>query len=681
MTAVLVPHSAAVPAPPAPNSRRPRWTRAGLLALLVGTAVFYLWGLSASGYANSFYSAAVQAGSVSWKAFFYGSSDAANSITVDKPPASLWVMALSVRLFGLSTWSILVPQALEGVATVGLLYATVARRFGPGAGLLSGLVLALTPVAALMFRFNNPDALLTLLMVAAVWALLRGVEDGRTRWLVLTGVLIGLGFLTKQLQVFLVLPALAITYLVAAPVRLRRRLVQLLAGGAALVAAAGWWLAIVELVPAADRPYIGGSQTNSILELTLGYNGFGRLSGAETGSVGGGSPAGAGGGMWGATGITRLFTAEFGGQVSWLLPAALVLLVAGLVVAGRAPRTDGARAFYLVWGLWLLITGLTFSFMAGIFHAYYTVALAPAVGALVGSGAIQLWQRRRSWWAAGALAATVSLTAVWAFVLLGRSPTFVPWLRMLVLLFGVAAVAGLLLHRVLPPRVLVVVGLAALLSGLAGPTAYAAQTVSTAHTGSIVSAGPDVAGARNGPGGGPGGFGTGGAGAVRGHPGGVPGRFGGARTQPPVAGAQPNFGGASGQPPTGGRGGGGLLNGSTPSTELTALLKDNSASYTWVAAAVGSQNASGYQLASQQSVLPIGGFNGSDPSPTLAQFQQYVATGRVHYFIGGGREGGPGGAAAGGSRASSEIAAWVQQHYVASTVGSTTVYDLASPIG
>ncbi|MEO9221171.1 MAG: glycosyltransferase family 39 protein, partial [Mycobacteriaceae bacterium] len=300
MTALLTSDTAVrASVAPSANDHDRRWARAGLLALLLGTAVFYLWGLSASGYANSFYSAAAQAGSVSWKAFFYGSSDAANSITVDKPPASLWVMALSTRLFGLSSWSILVPQALEGVATVGVLYATVARRFGPAAGLLSGLVLALTPVAALMFRFNNPDALLTLLMVAAVWALLRGVEDGRARWLVLTGMLIGLGFLTKQLQVFLVLPALAITYVVAAPVGLRQRLVQLVAGGLALVASAGWWLAIVELVPVAGRPYIGGSQNNSILELTLGYNGFGRLTGAETGSVVGGRPAAAGGAMWG----------------------------------------------------------------------------------------------------------------------------------------------------------------------------------------------------------------------------------------------------------------------------------------------------------------------------------------------------------------------------------------------
>ncbi|MGZ4555886.1 MAG: ArnT family glycosyltransferase, partial [Mycobacteriaceae bacterium] len=549
-TAVITEDTEAMPEQPRAEVPNPRWAQGGLVALLVATAVFYLWGLSASGYANSFYSAAVQAGSVSWKAFFYGSSDAANSITVDKPPASLWVMALSVRVFGLSSWSILAPQALEGVATVALLYAVVRRRFGPTAGLISGLVLALTPVAALMFRFNNPDALLALLMVASVWALMRGVEDGRTRWLVLTGVFVGLGFLTKQMQVFLVLPALSITYLVAGPVRLGRRLLQLLAAGVALVASAGWWLAIVSLVPAADRPFIGGSQNNSILELTLGYNGFGRLSGSETGSVvpggGGGGGGPAGGGMWGSTGITRLFTGEFGGQITWLVPAALAMLVAGFVLAGRAPRTDPARASYLVWGLWLLVTGLTFSFMAGIFHAYYTVALAPAVGALVGSGAVQLWQRRRSWWASAALAATLVLTVAWAYVLLGRSPSFVPWLRYVVLAVGLLAAIALVARPLLPRRALLVVALAAVVAGLAGPTAYATQTVATAHAGPIVSAGPMVAGDRGGFGGPGGPGGTRGAGA--GQP---PAGFGAGQPPAGFGAGQPPAGFGAGQPPAG----------------------------------------------------------------------------------------------------------------------------------
>ena len=247
------------------------------MVLLVGTGFLYIWGLGQSGWANSFYSAAVQAGTKSWKAFFFGSSDASNFITVDKPPASLWVMEISARLFGVNAWSILVPQALEGVATVGLLFVTVRRWFSPGAALLAGAVLALTPVATLMFRFNNPDALLTLVLTAAAYATVRAIESGRSRWMVFAGALIGFGFITKMLQALILLPVLGLVYLLAGPPKLGRRIVQLVYAGLALVVSAGWWVAAVQLTPAADRPYVGGSTNNSELNLIFGYNGFGRL--------------------------------------------------------------------------------------------------------------------------------------------------------------------------------------------------------------------------------------------------------------------------------------------------------------------------------------------------------------------------------------------------------------------
>src|SRR3954447_1996827 len=256
----------------------------GLAALLlVGTGALYLFGLDRNGWGNSFYSAAAQAGSKSWTAMFFGSSDAANFITVDKAPAALWVMDVSVRLFGLNPWSVLVPEALAGVGSVGLLYATVRRAARPGAGLLAGAVLDTTPVAALMFRFNNPDALLMLLLIGSAYAVTRAVESGQTRWLVLAGSLVGFGFLAKMLQALLVLPALGLTYLLAGPPPLRRRIVQLLAGAGAMVVSAGWWVAAVQLWPASSRPYIGGSQDNSIWNLMFGYNGFGRLTGDEPG--------------------------------------------------------------------------------------------------------------------------------------------------------------------------------------------------------------------------------------------------------------------------------------------------------------------------------------------------------------------------------------------------------------
>ncbi|WP_369218149.1 ArnT family glycosyltransferase, partial [Streptomyces flavofungini] len=466
----------------------PRWARPALLGLLLATAVLYLWNLSASGYANSFYSAAVQAGSQSWKALFFGSLDAGNAITVDKPPASLWPMAISVRLFGLNSWAVLVPQVLMGVATVGVLYAAVRRRFSPAAGLIAGAVLALTPVAALMFRFNNPDALLALLMTVTVHCVLRALEHGRTKWLVWAGVAVGLAFLTKTLQAFLILPPLAVLYAVCAPVRPRRRFGQLALSGLAMVVSGGWWVAVVELWPASSRPYIGGSQNNSFLELTFGYNGLGRINGEETGSVGGGGgpggggPGGGGGGMWGETGIGRMFNSEVGGQISWLLPAALILLAAGLVITRKARRTDTARAAFVAWGGSLLMTAAVFSFMAGIFHQYYTVALAPYVAALIGMGATVLWEERASRPACAALGGTVAATAVWAYVLLGRVPDHLPWLRWAVLVAGLAGAAGLLFAGRSGRRLALATVGVSLAASLAGPLAYTLSTVDSAHT-------------------------------------------------------------------------------------------------------------------------------------------------------------------------------------------------------
>jgi 4-amino-4-deoxy-L-arabinose transferase-like glycosyltransferase len=499
--------------PPRPPARRPSrfvwhrflrgpeqdttWARPALLGLLAATALLYVWGLGASGWANSFYSAAAQAGSVSWEAFFYGSSDAANSITVDKTPASLWVMALSARLFGVSSWSILVPQALIGVGTVALLHATVRLWFGHGAALLAGAVLALTPVAVLMFRFNNPDALLVLLLVAAAYACTRAVETADTRWVALIGVFVGLGFLTKMLQALLVVPMFAVVYLVAAPTPVRRRIVQLVVGGLAMVATAGWWVAVVKLVPASARPYVGGSQANSVLELVIGYNGVGRLTGEETGSVGGQ-------GGWGETGILRMFDAEIAGQIAWLLPASLILLVAGLWATRRAPRTDRTRAALLLWGGWLLLTGAVFSLMQGIFHAYYTVALAPAVAALVGIGVTALWKAREHVAARAVLAGTLAVTAVWSFVLLRRSTDFMPWLPPLVLLTGLALAGALAAHASsVRGRALTALAAAGVVVALAGPAAYAVQTASTPHTGAIPTAGPQVVGGQGSPGGRP----------------------------------------------------------------------------------------------------------------------------------------------------------------------------------
>ena len=706
------------PPPAAPGGRLHRlvrgrpddavWVRPALAVLLVGTGFLYIWTLGRSGWGNSFYAAAVQAGTKSWKAFFFGSSDASNFITVDKPPASLWVMELSARIFGVNSWSILVPQALEGVATVGVLYATVRRWFAPGAALIAGAVLALTPVATLMFRYDNPDALLTLLLTLAAYATVRAIEDGRSRWMVLAGAFIGFGFITKMLQALILIPVLALVYLLAGPPKLGRRVVQVVYSGLALLVAGGWWVAAVQLTPAADRPYVGGSTNNSELNLIFGYNGFGRLSGNETGSVGGGVAAGRGGvSIWGPTGWDRLFMRSMGGQISWLIPGALIGLVAVLWLTRRAPRTDRMRAAFLLFGGWLLLTGAVFSFAQGIIHPYYTIVLAPAVGALVGMGAWTLWSRRSELFPRLALSVAILATIAWAFVVLGWSPTWAPALRWVILAVGIAAALAI----VLTPRSrgVLAAGIAGfgLASVIAAPAAYSLQTAGTPESGAIPSAGPAVQGGGGFGGGGPGGFGglarngitlppgftlpngarlgkgihvpgsffrrgaPGGAFAGGGPPG-APGGFGGG-----------GFGGRAGRFGGGGGGGaGGLLNGSTPGAQLTSLLEAGASRYSWVAATTGSNSASGYQLATQDPVMAIGGFNGTDPAPTLAQFQRYVAEGRIHYYISGGGFGGGGFGAGLGAKGASDaslISSWVSAHYTSEAVDGVTLYNLTAP--
>ncbi|MBF6329128.1 ArnT family glycosyltransferase [Nocardia transvalensis] len=614
-----------------PSVRVRRWEYSALAVLLCGTAIAYLCNLDANGWANSFYAAAAQAGSVSWKAFFFGSSDAGNSITVDKTPAALWPMALSIRVFGLSSWSLLFPQVLMGVGAVALLWATVRRSFGAAAGLLAGLVLAVTPVAALMFRFDNPDALLVLLMVAAAWALTRAVEDGRTRWLVLCGVFIGLGFLAKQLQVTLVVPALALTYLIAGPPRLPVRIAQLFAALVGVLVGAGWWVLIAEVWPTGSRPYFGGSPHNSILELTLGYNGLGRLNGDEFGSVGpGGELPHGGAGFWGSAGITRLFEPAQGGQIAWLLPAALALSVAGIILCGKAARTDRRRAAFVLWGGWLIVTGLVFSLMKGIFHQYYTVALSPAIAALTGAGAVLLWRHRERLWVRCAAVLTLGLTIATAWMLLSRSASFLPWLRWVVLSVGIVVAVLLLIPT--PRRIAVVTALTAVVVALAGPLAYTVDTIATAHAGPLPSAGPRLP----------------------------------MHDMPPWA--QEHARGERG--PEGGRGGN-FMAPSHPGEQLLALLEDNADAYTWAAATVSSMPAAGYQLATELPVMPIGGFNGSDPAPTLGQFQRYVSQGRIHYFIAGDER-----RHRRSDTSGVRITEWVKANFTAREVDGVTVYDL-----
>lgn len=738
---------------------RSRRELAALAALLAVAAFVFFWNLTASGYANEFYAAAAQAGSQSWSAFLWGASDASGAITVDKPPASLWLMALSIRLLGLSSFALLLPQALMGVACTYLCYAIVRRLWSAAAGLGAGALFVATPVAALMFRFDNPDALLVLLMLGAAGCVLRALEAApdragnrvRTRWFVLAGILVGFGFLTKQLQVFLVLPGFGLAMLASSPARWPRRVLDAAAALAAMVVAAGWWVLLTVVVPSGSRPYIGGSQTDSFLELTFGYNGLGRLTGDETGSVAPGASSGGAsqGGMWGETGIGRLLGSDFAGQFAWFALFALAGILicwlaaracsgAGGSAAGRARGRDAGqlgrlrRAFVLVFGGWLVVTWLVFSFMAGIFHAYYTVALVPAVAVMAAACLRSLWELRDRVWARPSCAVLTGASALWACVIVVRSGAWT-WLGWCVLALGAAGAVAVALAGVVPDACLrrrstVAACTVAAAALLAAPAAWTAATIASGHHGSIVSAGPS-SGTGGGPGGG-GGTAPGGANAS------APTAPDGAESDADAAGAgdaaageqangfagdgssaptPPSADGASGTgalsadadgtgsgagaaadasetadtdaaagsgPAAGGAAGaqaqgGSILGGSGASSnsELVELLIEGGSGYRWAAATTGSQNAAGYQLASELPVMAIGGFNGTDPAPTLEQFKAYVAAGLVRYYIAGG---GMGGSQMGGSSAASEIEAWVEETFEAQTVGGVTVYDLAS---
>jgi 4-amino-4-deoxy-L-arabinose transferase-like glycosyltransferase len=612
----------------------PRWARPALWGLLAVTAALYLWNLSASGWANDFYAAAVKAGTQDLKAWLFASLDSSNAITVDKPPASIWLMALSGRIFGFSSWSMLIPQALLGVGTVALVWAAVRRWSGDAAGLVAGALVTLTPVAALMFRFNNPDALLVFLMTLAGYFVVRAIETERGRaaltWLLLAGVSLGFAFLTKMLQGLLVLPAFALAYLVAGRARLWTRIWHLLAAGAALIVSAGWYVLLVSLWPADSRPYIGGSTDNSLWQLAIGYNGLSRIFGrsGSTGAAGGAAPGGGGAfggnaGFGGTIGLGRMFGTSFGTEISWMLPAALIGLIAGLWFTRRFPRTDRIRAALILWGGAMVVTALVFSFMSGTVHPYYAVALAPLIAATVAVAGRELWRGRDNHVVRAVLAHMIAATGLWSFVLLSRDSGWLPWLRWVVLI-GAAAGAALLVVSAGTLRRFAVVGLlVGSLTALSGAAAWTVATAATPHSGSIPTSGPSGSSA--------GGFG---GGAGRGGFGGGPG------------------GGSA-----------------TVSSDLIDLL--DATTTHWSAAVSGAQSAAPYILNTDTAVMAIGGFSG-DPYPTLAQLQQHVANGEISYYIsGGGMGGGRGGA-------NSAIEEWVQANFPSTTVGGVTVYDLRS---
>ncbi|MDQ0029518.1 glycosyltransferase family 39 protein [Arthrobacter bambusae] len=680
------------------GENQPRWVRPSAAALLLVAALVYLWNLTNSGYANSFYAAAIQSGTKDWTALLFASLDPSNAITVDKPPAAFWIPALLGRVFGFSSFTMLLPQAVMGIASVGLLYLAVKRAAGPAAGLVAGAALAATPVAALMFRFNNPDAMMVFCLMVAAWLTVAATQKASPALLFWAGTFAGMAFLSKMLEGLMTVPALGLAYLLAAPVPLKKRLLHLLGAAGGITLVSGAYALVFQLTPVSARPYMAGSQGNSLWELVFGYNGLSRILGRGSEFPGGGAapdfarypsgagaaPGGGGAGFsfGGPPGVLRLFGGEFSAEVAWLLPTAFLLLAAGLWFTRRAARTDAIRASLVLWGTWLVITAAVFSFMSGTIHAYYTVELAPAVAALTGIVGVQLWRHRSQAASRAVLVSAVLLTSVWSFALLSSDTAWLPWLRWTVLVTGVVGAALIAAGPIRLGRAGAAAAILALLSAGLGTGAWTVATAATGHTGGSPAAGPDSG--RNNQ--------SMGLAAITspastGSRNGASGRF---RDSGPGT-AQAMAGGFT--EPLGNAAMDKLLQGSTTK---------------WSAATVGANSAAALELGSNTSVMAIGGFSGSDPFPTLDQFKQMVASGQISYFVPGSPFGGPGGQGpqgragapesenpgqgpaarggngddsrglgrAGGNGTSSAITQWVEATFPATTVGGSTVYKL-----
>ncbi|MFJ5699387.1 glycosyltransferase family 39 protein [Arthrobacter sp. NPDC093139] len=562
------------------------WERIGLAALLLLTAASFLWGLDRNGWANPYYSAAVQAGSQDWKAFFFGSLDAGNLITIDKPPLSVWIMSLSVRLFGLNSWAILVPQALMGIATTWLIYKIIRRSHPAAPALLGGLIYATMPVVVLMSRFNNPEPLMGLLTVTAAYFVIRALEDTRWSWYLLAGTALGLAFMAKQIQAFLPIPALVLAVLLFGAGTLASRLVKLLGALAALIVSGGWWLAIVDLTPPANRPYVGGSALNSVLELTLDYNGLARFLRFSTHAQSGNPRSPAPSDVDYDGGLARLFNANFAPEGGWLLFTALACALALVLLWRQSVPSRAASGLFTAGVAWLVTAYMVLSFLGTMTHTYYVFSMAAPMAIVVPLGLYLLWNQRQR--AVSRLIGAVLLlgTGYVGFRIFQYSDGWGLWPLALACATILATAAWLWAKSPTQrPAALTLVTVSLVL----GPVATDVITLNRTHTGTNPLSGP-----------------------VSNNPQALSARLDAAGRGDPPLDRHLGFG-------------------VEPSADVTALLRDSEAD--WAAATYTAQNAAQYQLAAQRPVIALGGWLGNDPAPTLNRFQALVTDGRIAYFI------------------------------------------------
>lgn len=611
---------------------QPKWERPALLIVLLSNTVLYTANIGISGWANSFYSAAVQAGTMDWKAFFFGSSDWGNAITVDKPPLSLWIMGISAKVFGLSPESILLPQAAMGVLTTFLIYLVVRRNFSAIAALTTAVVFFTTPIITLMSRYNNPDPLMLLLMVAGAYFVVRAVETGRTRDFAYAGLILGLGFMTKQLQAMLSLPALAVAFLVCSHIAWWPKIRTCCVGLIALIFAGGLWMSIVELIPPAARPYIGGSTDNSVVQLTLAYNGLNRVLPTAKDPTVSLIPAQFRS-VESDQGFLRLLNGNFAQEAGWLLLVAVLSCIWLLIAWRGLTSTRGKKATAILSVVWFMTTYLMLSFMGDGIHSYYTATLAPPLALVIGLGveALRTWESRRNARLAASFTVATGTLIAWALM-----NTVDGWPSLLLASILASGLAGAVLLAVPPPVQWLNAAACALSTAglIAAPLATSIYTASVPHSGSNPLSGPLTKTTTS-----------------------------ISRFLDGVSKKQPSWAYDIGF-------------GYDPGPALVDLVRDSS-SCRWGAATYPSQSAAKLQLASSRAVMPIGGFAGMDPAPALGQFKDHVNRGDICFLVWHqdhlelpDR-----------SAELIQISDWVKSSYQATTVDGSTVYDLRRPSG
>jgi 4-amino-4-deoxy-L-arabinose transferase-like glycosyltransferase len=606
----------------------PRWERPAVIALLLCTSLLYVWKLDQNGWANAYYSAAVQAGQHNPAAFFFGSADLGNSISVDKPPLSLWVMGASVWLFGLNSWSLLMPQALLTIGSTFIVYTLVRRCFPTYCALLAGAIFALTPITVLLARYNNPDPLMIFLMLLAVYAGVRATENAAPRWLLLAALVLGLGFMAKQLQTFLVLPAVVLAFLVFVRLPWRKRIYSLAAAGAILVGVSLAWPLSVDLTPAEQRPFVGGSTNNSVLELTLGYNGLDRVIQHEADPTAALIPPEIRG-SGSDSGFFRLFNLNYGQEIGWLLaPGILSALVIMWRLFNR--RFNGTQSVLAgIAAVWMITTYAILSFMGTSFHSYYTASLAPPLALCCAIGAYMVFEVRKTAPMRLLIVVGLLLSAICSFAM-WRLGVALPLELGTVVLVVVLLSAALLAAPAPWPKLERAAAAVAVCGLLIGPIATAVITAGTPQSGSNPLSG-SVTRSEN-----------------------TLSRFlGDAKSGDPVWIA-------------------GLAIGHAPNITVAETLQAAEPTCTWAAATYPGQTAARFQLETGRAILPLGGFAALDPSPTLQQFQEWVALGQVCYLV----EQPAQLEVPGNSSELMAIQAWVRASYMPQRIDGTTVYRL-----